>query len=158
MRRPEDATLAGMVTSFRRMVDVVAAARADPVMVAAVLVRLKAMTARISPTNATTELGLTDKNHACSCGTDDHTSAHSNAGEPGMVGTIREHYLVEGMTWSHCVSSGTEELSAVDGVESVGVDLKVGGASPITVVTSKPVPVGDVRTAITEGGYTLVTV
>jgi copper chaperone len=111
-----------------------------------------------NPTNATTELGLTDKNHACSCGTDDHTSAHSNAGEPGMVGTIREHYLVEGMTCSHCVASVTEELSAIDGVENVSVDLKAGGASPIMVVSSQPVPMDKVRAAITDAGYSLVSV
>lgn len=48
MRRPEDATLAGMAISFRRMVAVVAFARLAPVMVAAARVRLKAMTARTS--------------------------------------------------------------------------------------------------------------
>jgi copper chaperone len=111
-----------------------------------------------SPTSATTELGLTDKNHACACGTGDHTSAHSDAVAPGTVGTTREHYLVEGMTCSHCVASVAEELSAIDGVESVSVDLNAGGASPIMVVSSKPVPVDNVRAAITEAGYSLVSV
>lgn len=48
MRRPEDATLAGMAISFRRMVAVFAFASTVPVMVAAARVRLKAMTARTS--------------------------------------------------------------------------------------------------------------
>lgn len=111
-----------------------------------------------SPTQSTTELGLTDKNHACTCGTNDHANAHSDAAAAGTEGTVREHYLVEGMTCSHCVASVTEELSAVDGVESVSVDLKAGGASRIMVVSSKPVPVDDVRAAVTEAGYSLVTV
>jgi copper chaperone CopZ len=101
---------------------------------------------------------LTDKNHACSCGTDNHGGAHSDAGEAKTEGTVREHYLVEGMTCSHCVASVTEELSAVDGVESVSVDLHAGGTSRVMVVSSKPVPVGDVRAAIIEAGYSLVTV
>ena len=48
MRRPEDAILAGMAMSFRRIVTVVAFASAAPVRVAAVRVRLNAMTARTS--------------------------------------------------------------------------------------------------------------
>lgn len=111
-----------------------------------------------NPSQSTTELGLTDKNHACSCGTGDHTSASSEAMEAEADGTIREHYLVDGMTCSHCVASVTEELSAVDGVESVSVDLKVGGASRIMVVSSKPVPVEDVRAAVSEAGYSLATI
>ena len=64
--------------------------------------------------------------------------------------------MVEGMTCSHCVASVTEEVSALDGVESVSVDLKVGGASRIMVVSHRPVPVDQVRDAVTEAGYTLV--
>lgn len=109
-------------------------------------------------TPSTTDLGLTDKNHACSCGTDNHDGAHSDVGEAKTEGTVREHYLVEGMTCSHCVASVTEELSAVDGVESVSVDLHAGGTSRVMVVSSQPVPVGDVRAAIIEAGYSLVTV
>merc|ERR1711881_293824 len=41
--------------------------------------------------------------------------------------------LVAGMTCSHCVSSVTEELSAIDGVESVAVDLNAGGISRVTI-------------------------
>lgn len=108
-------------------------------------------------TPSTTELGLTDKNHVCSCGSDDHTNAPSEAVEAATDATIREHYLVDGMTCSHCVASVTEEVSAVDGVDSVSVNLNVGGASRIMVVSSKPVPLDDIRAAVTEAGYSLVT-
>ena len=111
-----------------------------------------------NPTPSTTELGLTDKNHVCSRGSDDHTNAPSEAVEAAMDATIREHYLVNGMTCSHCVASVSEELSAVDGVESVSVDLKVAGASRIMLVSSKPVPVDDVRAAVSEAGYSLVAI
>ena len=102
--------------------------------------------------NAGNELGLTDKNHACSCGTDGHSADAPSISEDA----IREHYLVEGMTCSHCVSSVTEEVTALDGVESVSVDLNAGGASRIMVVSSKPVAVEAIRTAVTEAGYALV--
>jgi len=102
--------------------------------------------------NVGNELGLTDKNHACSCGTGGHSAEAASVSEDA----IREHYMVEGMTCSHCVSSVTEEVTALDGVESVSVDLNVGGASRIMVVSSKPVAVEAIRTAVTEAGYSLV--
>ncbi|MET4705819.1 heavy-metal-associated domain-containing protein [Frigoribacterium sp. UYMn621] len=111
-----------------------------------------------TPATATTELGLTDKNHECACGSGDHASASSDAVEAGTAGTIREHYLVEGMTCGHCVSSVTEELSAIDGVESVSVELEPGGVSRIMLVSSEPVPAEKVRTAVSEAGYSLVSV
>lgn len=69
---------------------------------------------------------------------------------------IQEQYLVQGMTCGHCVASVTEEVSAVDGVESVTVDLNVGGASRVTVVSSKPIEPEAVRSAVVEAGYALV--
>ncbi|MCU1424630.1 MAG: heavy metal transport/detoxification protein [Microbacteriaceae bacterium] len=78
-------------------------------------------------------------------------------GTTDNTGIIREHYLVGGMTCAHCVASVTEEVSAIDGVDSVSVDLNAGGASRIMVVSSKPVAAHDVETAVVEAGYTLVT-
>ena len=105
-----------------------------------------------STENTSNELGLTDKNHACSCGTSGHSAEVASISED----SIREHYMVEGMTCSHCVSSVTEEVTALDGVESVIVDLNAGGASRIMVVSSKHVAVEAIRTAVTEAGYSLV--
>ncbi len=68
-----------------------------------------------------------------------------------------ENYLVEGMTCSHCVASVTEEVSELGGVESVSVDLNVGGASRVAVVSSYPLTEDAIRGAVTEAGYTLVT-
>jgi copper chaperone len=70
---------------------------------------------------------------------------------------IEQQYLVEGMTCGHCVASVTEEVSELAGVESVSVDLRVGGASRVTVVSSAPVPLDGIRDAVTEAGYVLVT-
>ncbi len=98
------------------------------------------------------DLGLTDANHACTCGTDSHTAVAAG----GSDDAIREHYLVEGMTCSHCVASVTEEVSALDGVESVSVDLNAGGASRVMVVSSKAVDRETIRAAVSEAGYSLV--
>ncbi|MDQ1549463.1 MAG: copper chaperone [Microbacteriaceae bacterium] len=104
-----------------------------------------------SPTTGN-DLGLTDKNHACSCGTDNHAETATVISQDA----IREHYLVDGMTCSHCVSSVTEEVSAIDGVESVKVALNAGGTSRIMVVSSKPIDTEAIRGAVTEAGYSLV--
>jgi hypothetical protein len=48
MRRPEDAILAAKVTSFRRIIDVVALAKAAAVMAPAARVKLNALTASTS--------------------------------------------------------------------------------------------------------------
>lgn len=104
------------------------------------------------------DLGLTDKNHVCSCSTDSHSETHiQTAASPTDSGLVREHFVVQGMTCSHCVASVTEEVSAIDGVESVSVDLNAGGPSNIMVVSNKPIAVDEVRAAVTEAGYELVT-
>lgn len=107
----------------------------------------------------TNDLGLTDKNHSCTCSTGGHGEAggHGGVSDHGGEGVIREHYLVAGMTCDHCVSSVTEELSALDGVESVRVALNAGGTSRVMVVSSKPVELDEIRSAVMEAGYELVT-
>ena len=70
--------------------------------------------------------------------------------------TPEQQYLVEGMTCSHCVASVTEEVSELAGVTSVIVDLNVGGASRVTVVSAAPLPLESMRAAVTEAGYMLV--
>lgn len=71
-------------------------------------------------------------------------------------GATRAHYLVEGMTCGHCVSSVTESVSAIDGVESVSVDLNAGGASRIMVVSTRPIAEESISRALGEAGYALV--
>lgn len=109
-------------------------------------------------TNETREndLGLTAEGAGCSCCSSSETDASDTQGETTAAGDVREQYLVEGMTCAHCVSSVSEELSAVEGVERVDVDLVVGGASRVVVVSSDPIPVEAVRAAVTEAGYDLV--
>jgi len=70
---------------------------------------------------------------------------------------IEQQFLVDGMTCAHCVASVTEEVSELDGVESVSIDLQVGGSSRVTVTSAAPLPLEGVRAAVTEAGYVLVT-
>jgi copper ion binding protein len=61
-------------------------------------------------------------------------------------------YTVTGMTCGHCVSSVTEEVSALPGVRAVDVDLASGR---VTVTSDAPLAEDDVRAAVTEAGYQL---
>ena len=61
-------------------------------------------------------------------------------------------YTVTGMTCEHCVRSVTEEVSEIDGVQRVDVDLESGR---LTVTSQESLPVDDVRAAVTEAGYEL---
>ncbi|WP_309067532.1 cation transporter [Microbacterium sp.] len=63
--------------------------------------------------------------------------------------------LVDGMTCAHCVSSVTEELSAVPGVEEVSVALTAGGTSTVTVRSAGPVDDAALRAAVAEAGYAI---
>jgi copper chaperone len=65
-------------------------------------------------------------------------------------------YLVEGMTCGHCVSSVTEELTEVDGVTEVSVELASGLPSTVSVTSEAPLDDATVGAAIEEAGYTLV--
>ena len=61
--------------------------------------------------------------------------------------------LVDGMTCAHCQRAVTEEISAVDGVESVSVNLATGS---VTVTAARPVDRADIAAAVDEAGYVLV--
>ena len=61
-------------------------------------------------------------------------------------------HTVTGMTCGHCASSVTEELTRIDGVQNVAVDLPTG---KVTITSTTPVSPDDVRTAVAEAGYEL---
>jgi copper chaperone CopZ len=68
---------------------------------------------------------------------------------------ITNTYRVTGMTCEHCVAAVTEELTAIDGVTGVSVDLVAGGTSAVTVDSTAPLDVTAVAGAIDEAGYAL---
>jgi copper chaperone len=61
-------------------------------------------------------------------------------------------YTVTGMTCEHCVASVTEEITEIDGVTGVAVDLPTGH---VTVTSDRPVDEAQVRAAVEEAGYHL---
>ena len=66
-----------------------------------------------------------------------------------MVSTT---YQVLGMTCSHCVEAVTEELSGLDGVSGVVVQLVEGGKSAVTVTSAGTLRDEDVAAALDEAG------
>ncbi|CAM3551433.1 heavy-metal-associated domain-containing protein [Stackebrandtia soli] len=62
-------------------------------------------------------------------------------------------YQVSGMTCGHCAKAVTDELTELEGVSSVDVDVASGA---VTVSSAAPLTLTDVRAAVDEAGYTLV--
>lgn len=122
----------------------------------------------INTTNKTNDLTLTDVNaptdQGCACGgcgcgaaesSTDNTATANTAAATSASST--QSFGVTGMTCAHCVSSVTEELSEIAGVESVTVELNVGGESAVTVTSATALTTDAVRAAIEDAGYKLVT-
>jgi len=65
-------------------------------------------------------------------------------------------YPVSGLTCGHCVTAVTEELTALDGVTGVTVDLVSGGVSTVHVTSDAALDDSAVRGAVDEAGYRLV--
>jgi copper ion binding protein len=66
---------------------------------------------------------------------------------------VSQQFRISGMTCGHCVQAVTEELSSLDGVQSVEVDLDSGTA---TVRSAAELDRDAVRDAVDEAGYELV--
>jgi copper chaperone CopZ len=67
---------------------------------------------------------------------------------------VEQTYRVSGMTCGHCVQAVTAELDRLPGVRGVRVDLATG---EVTVASDAELRVEDVRGAVDEAGYELVT-
>jgi copper chaperone len=66
------------------------------------------------------------------------------------------NYKVTGMTCEHCEHAVTTEVSALDGVSAVRVELVPNGVSVVTVTSAAPLPDPEVSAALDEaGGYQL---
>jgi copper chaperone len=63
-------------------------------------------------------------------------------------------YTVTGMTCGHCADAVTGEITTIAGVRTIEVDVPSG---QVTVTSDTPLAIEDVRTAVTEAGYELVT-
>jgi copper chaperone CopZ len=69
------------------------------------------------------------------------------------MSTTTTTFTVDGMTCGHCVHAVTTELSALDGVSDVSVELVAGGSSPVTVTSATPLADDTVAAAVVEAGY-----
>ncbi len=102
-----------------------------------------------------TDLGLTDVSASNDAGCQCCQTAPSDSAPVVATSASTADVFVDGMTCSHCVMSVTEELSSIEGVENVSVDLNVGGASKLTIASSPPIDAAAVRAAVQEAGYSL---
>lgn len=101
---------------------------------------------------------------AC-CGSG-NTTHHTSQNTTGLVNqsptkeqamsTVSTTVEVSGMTCGHCVSSVSEELEALAGVESVDVDLNAGGISTVTITSDKALSPAEIGEAVAEAGYLVV--
>ncbi len=66
--------------------------------------------------------------------------------------TVTTTYTVEGMTCGHCVRAVTEEVSKIDGVSTVAVDLESGR---VTVESDAELDPAAFAAAVDEAGYTV---
>ena len=62
-------------------------------------------------------------------------------------------FRVSSMTCAHCVAAVTDEISRLEGVQDVAVDLVPGGESTVTVTSATPLSEDAVREAVDEAGY-----
>ena len=61
-------------------------------------------------------------------------------------------WTVTGMTCGHCAASVTEEITEIDGVEGVEVDVPPG---QVTGTRAAPLDAAAVKAAVEEAGYQL---
>lgn len=66
---------------------------------------------------------------------------------------FRAQVTVSGMTCQHCVLSVTEEISEIDGVSAVDVQLASGA---VTVLADREIGRAEIAAAVTEAGFQLV--
>ncbi|MEV4735171.1 cation transporter [Microbacterium sp. LWO14-1.2] len=99
------------------------------------------------------ELSLKDATAGCACCA---APGNQNTDLPA-ASAVTQEILVDGMTCSHCVSSVTEELTAIEGVDSITVALNAGGTSRVTINSRTDIDDDAITAAVEEAGYALST-
>lgn len=68
-----------------------------------------------------------------------------------------QQFHATGLTCGHCAAAVTEELTALDGVSDVAVEVVADGTSTVSVTADRPLADPEVAAALDEaGGYALV--
>ena len=96
-----------------------------------------------------TELPLVSAATGYGCCSNEASSAPSTT-----AGASAIEFGVTGLTCGHCVQTVEKAVSALEGVESVSVDLVPGGRSRLVV--GGKADSSAVREAVTSAGYTLI--
>ena len=93
----------------------------------------------------------------CSCCAIDPTADASAPADASTEATdaslVEATFGVAGMTCGSCVAHVTQELTAIDGVDAVEVELVNGGVSGVTVRSSAPISDAAIAAAVEEAGY-----
>ncbi|MFD1212183.1 heavy-metal-associated domain-containing protein [Arthrobacter sp. GCM10027362] len=63
---------------------------------------------------------------------------------------------IDGMTCNHCIDAVTEELSSLEGVQQVDIELNKGGISTATVTSTGALDPEQIGEAVAEAGYLVV--
>jgi copper chaperone len=63
---------------------------------------------------------------------------------------------IDGMTCGHCIAAVTEELTAIEGVQEVAIELNKGGISTATVQSTGQLDPEQVGEAVAGAGYLVV--
>jgi len=67
--------------------------------------------------------------------------------------SVTNTYTVIGMTCGHCIKAVTDEITNLEGVAAVNIELASGA---VTVTSAGPLPREAVAEAVDEAGYQLV--
>jgi len=92
----------------------------------------------------------------CGNSANNHHTIQLITKESAMSQTIQTNVNVSGMTCGHCISSVSEELESLSGVENVAVDLNPGGLSTVTITSTKELSPSEIGEAVAEAGYLVV--
>lgn len=91
----------------------------------------------------------------CGCGTDENKNNAQGLRIGSAPTSTTTEVGVSGMTCGHCVSSVSEELSELEGVNDVRVTLNSGGTSVVTISSTSALDPTAIRAAIDEAGYSV---
>ena len=122
--------------------------------------RMTTETSRSLPLLDTTSKPTADLGGGCGCGgcgcgaeagtSDAPTITDQDAG--AFTDGVTRSYAVTGMTCGHCTSSVTSELTRLDGVTGLRVDLVPEGTSTVTVTSRHALDDTQVAAALQEAG------
>ena len=71
--------------------------------------------------------------------------------------TSTQTFRATGLTCGHCAQAVTDELTVLDGVDGVEIEVVSGGESVVRIEAQRPLATDEVVAALAEAGdYTLV--